>query len=131
MSNKIFKIYILFLCLNICCSGKKVTIAYRNKIINLGHIESDKIYQDSILVKSVGNGVLEIKQIISDCTCTVVATESVSIYPGDSAFIDYNFTSPIIGNFRHTITIKNNSANEPDVMFTIEGSVMDKELLKD
>lgn len=131
MSKKMFLAYVLLVCLNVCCSEKKAIIAYKSNIIDLGIMDSSKQYIDSIVIKSVGNKILEVKEITSDCTCTVIRTKNKSVRPGDSIFINYRFQPPLIGNFRHSITIQNNSVNDPELLFVIQGTVIDRELMED
>lgn len=68
------KIHCIFLCLCVlglgCNSTTKVDIG--NGIVNLGTYPKSEIKEASFTIKNVGNSDLLIKEVTTDCQCTLL-----------------------------------------------------------
>ena len=90
--------------------------------INLGDINLNKIYKDSIRITNRGNTDLYISEIESSCECTQVEYEKLSLAPSESTCLYITFRPEGKGYFERYVSIHCNIANSP-IEILINGRV--------
>lgn len=99
-------------------------IKYKESTIEVPDIPGGSSYKGQIVLTNIGDAILRITNIRSDCACTVSEMDHKEIRPKDSSILRYTLTPNVQGRFQQTITVENNSSNEPSILFVIRSKVI-------
>jgi len=114
----IFVVWMFFLSCNNNSEQKKEPISYQGKayieftdtIHDFGTLQEGEIAEYTFKYKNTGTAPLKIKNIITDCGCTVPEYDKNPVLPGKKAKIKVTFDSQgFRNNIYKTITVKTNA----------------------
>ncbi len=124
----IFVVWMFFLSCNNNSERKKEPISYHGKasieftdtIHDFGTLTEGEIAEYTFKFKNTGTAPLTIKNIITDCGCTVPEYDKKPVLPGEKAKIKVTFDSRgFRNNIYKTITVKTNAKkNEIKLILT-------------
>lgn len=115
MRNFFILIILIFIVVIIGCRPKpdNAIIQFKNKTINIGHIAHDaKPVNVKFGFVNDGGKILQLNNVVSDCTCTVINFTKKNIAPGDSGTIDVKLDPKLIsakGHFERPVVVRSNT----------------------
>jgi len=90
---------------------------------NLGKLKFGSKNNISFPIKNLGKQDLVIKNVFTDCACTVSEFTKANLAPGKTGSINIKFNAKDIGEFTHLIYVQSNSINAP-LTLNIQGTVV-------
>ena len=115
-------LFIFFIFIVGCTKHKGPILFLKSTIITIGTIKTNKIYHGNFVVGNKGDEDLKIKQISSDCECTVINGYNEDIKPNQTETIKFDLTPHLTGYDQQNIFIKNNSTTE-NILLIIRAKV--------
>jgi len=101
------------------------TLAIEDRLQDLGKVKQGEKAATTFKITNTGKSDLNIRKVISNCSCLVVQLEKSDLKPGESTFLKATFDSlRRRGNQTKSITIFSNDPKAPSQMATIKTSVV-------
>jgi hypothetical protein len=95
----------------------KPEIAFNDTIYDLGELKEGEIAEYSFKFKNTGTAPLKIKNIVTDCGCTVPEYDKKPVLPGREAKIKVSFDSQgFRNNIYKTITVETNANSKKYIL---------------
>jgi hypothetical protein len=107
-----------------CNSVRRPKLQFDHQVINVGEFRSGTTYEGAIVLRNIGDGVLIISDVTTDCSCTVADIPKKDIRPGDSLSVLYKVNPHTLGFFQQQVIIQNNTDSSNPVMFVIRGKTI-------
>lgn len=100
-------------------------LEFTSQVIDLGEVLIDEEVRSKIFLKNKGNEKVEILKIDSDCSCTVLNFDKMTLEPFDSTFVEFTFKSSIPSYHQQKIAIETNSKKTPKILFLVRAKVVE------
>ena len=101
-------------------------MTFESRVIDYGTIEQNADPYRYFKFTNTGKSALIITSAKGSCGCTVPTFPQEAIEPGESGEIKVRYATNRIGQFRKTVTLTTNMAEEETIVLTIEGKVNKK-----
>jgi len=95
----------------------KAAIEFQDTIYDFGIMTEGEIAEYSFTFKNTGTAPLKIKNVVTDCGCTVPEYDKKSVLPGKNAKIKITFDSRgFRNNIYKTITVETNADKSKNIL---------------
>lgn len=101
------------------------SVEVNQKIIDIGKRFPDQIIDTIFKIKNTGDHDLLIKNVQSDCHCTVPSFTSKPIFKGEQAIIRVRYNNKNLGYFQQNIQVYAN-VNYSPIIFVLRGKTIRK-----
>ncbi|QQS37725.1 MAG: DUF1573 domain-containing protein [Ignavibacteriales bacterium] len=99
-------------------------IKFYDTQFDFGKVEEGKKVQHTFSFSNLGQGKLEIKDIVTSCGCTAALVSDKVLEPGQNGTLKVELdTSKRSGKMSRTVTVKTNDPKEPNKVLTIFAEV--------
>lgn len=104
-------------------SSPETTVAIDTMLKDFGEVAQYSTAEAVFSIKNTGKNDLVLRDVDTDCHCTIASWDSLPVPPGKSAKIKVNFDTKTFGFFQQTVNATLNT-KEKVVSFLIRGKVL-------